>query len=29
VAIAIHPVNAIMASVGDDETIRMWDIAKH
>jgi hypothetical protein len=29
VAIALHPINSIMASVGDDETLRMWDLAKH
>ena len=29
VAIALHPINAVMASVGDDETLRMWDISKH
>lgn len=29
VSIALHPVNSIMASVGDDETLRMWDIGKH
>ena len=29
VFIAIHPINAILASVGDDETLRMWDITKH
>jgi len=29
VQIAMHPINSIMASVGDDETLRMWDISKH
>ena len=29
VNIALHPINSIMASVGDDETLRMWDISKH
>lgn len=29
VSIALHPVNTILASVGDDETLRMWDISKH
>ena len=24
----MHPINAIMASVGDDETLRLWDISK-
>jgi|LauGreDrversion4_2_1035121.scaffolds.fasta_scaffold2742077_1 hypothetical protein len=29
VHIAMHPINSIMASAGDDETLRMWDISKH
>lgn len=29
VGIALHPIYSVMASVGDDETLRMWDIAKH
>jgi WD40 repeat protein len=29
VAIALHPIYSVMASVGDDETLRLWDIAKH
>lgn len=29
VAIALHPINSVMASVGDDETLRIWDMAKH